>query len=81
MINLIACLLTLFFSSSSPASEGNADFWQSSLAAEGTGSLRLNIFGEGEAPGFTDVSTSESFATGTGGVTRPLTRLGGFSLR
>jgi len=38
------------------------------LAAEGTGSLRLNIFGEGEAPGFVDTSTSANFANG-----RPLT--------
>ena len=38
------------------------------LAAEETGSLRLNIFGEGEAPGFVDTSTSANFANG-----RPLT--------
>ena len=48
--------------------KGNAAIWQSSLAAEGTGSLRLNIFGEGEAPGFVDTSTSANFANG-----RPLT--------
>jgi hypothetical protein len=38
------------------------------LAAEETGSLRLNIFGEGEAPGFVDTSTGAQFANG-----RPLT--------
>ncbi|MDX1951096.1 MAG: RHS repeat-associated core domain-containing protein, partial [Verrucomicrobiota bacterium] len=35
--------------------------------------LRLNIFGEGEAPGFRDVSTSAQYASGTDGVPRPLT--------
>jgi hypothetical protein len=68
MTNLIVCLLTLLVSLSSPAMEGNADFWRSSIAAEGTGSLRLNIFGEGEASGFVDTSTSANFANG-----RPLT--------
>jgi hypothetical protein len=34
MLQLIASLLTLFFSMSSPALERNADFWQSSLAAK-----------------------------------------------
>ena len=40
MIHVITCLLTLLFSMSSPAMEMNADFWQSSLAAEGTTALQ-----------------------------------------
>jgi hypothetical protein len=39
-----------------------------SVADGGAGSLKLNIFGEGEAPGFVDASTSAQFANG-----RPLT--------
>jgi len=34
MVHIFACLLTLFFSLSSPALEGNAAFRQSSLAAK-----------------------------------------------
>jgi hypothetical protein len=41
MNHAVICLLTLLFSLSSPAMEGNADFWQSSLAAEGTRALTL----------------------------------------
>jgi hypothetical protein len=38
MTRICICLLTLFFSLSSPIMEGNADFWRSSLAAKtGTG--------------------------------------------
>lgn len=43
------------------------------VAADEIAGLRLNIFGEGEAPGFTDVATSSEYATGTDGITRPLT--------
>ena len=38
------------------------------LLAADTGALKLNIFGEGEAPGFLDVSPNSTFANG-----RPLT--------
>jgi hypothetical protein len=34
MTNLVVCLLTLLFSLSRPAMKGNAEIWQSSLAAE-----------------------------------------------
>ena len=34
MTRFLACLLTLLFSLSSPAMEGNADFWRSPLAAK-----------------------------------------------
>lgn len=34
MLQILTCLLALFFSLSSPASEKNFDFWQSSLAAK-----------------------------------------------
>jgi len=40
MINFSICLLTLLFSLSSPASQKNFDFWQSSLAAD-AGALRF----------------------------------------
>jgi RHS repeat-associated protein len=53
---------------------GAADAGVGATAAEtGTGRLRLNIFGQGEAPGFLDVSTSARYATGTDGIVRPLT--------
>lgn len=35
MTNIIVCLLTLLFSLSGPAMEGNVGFWQSSFAAKG----------------------------------------------
>ncbi len=35
MTNIIVCLLALLFSFSSPAVQGNADFWRFSLAAKG----------------------------------------------
>src|SRR5438445_13332369 len=45
MSQLLVCLLTLLFSLSSPAMEGHAVFWQSSLAAEG-GAARLREWRE-----------------------------------
>jgi hypothetical protein len=36
MTRIVACLLALFFSMSSPAIERNADLWRSSLAAKST---------------------------------------------
>ena len=67
MIQFLICLLTLLISLGSPAMGRNADFRQSSFAAE-TGANRLNIFGTGEARGFLDVSPNATFANG-----RPLT--------
>ena len=39
MTRFLACLLTLLFSLSGPAMEGNAVIWQSTLAAEGAKGL------------------------------------------
>jgi hypothetical protein len=43
MTHIWICLLTLFFSLSSPALEGNVNFWQSSLAAKTATQPRLVI--------------------------------------
>jgi hypothetical protein len=47
MTSLITCLLTLFFSLSSPAMEGNAGFGQSSLTAEEGQMLFRGVPGNG----------------------------------
>jgi hypothetical protein len=39
---------------------------------KGTGS-KINIYGEGETPGFQDYATEARFKTGNNGITRPLT--------
>src|SRR5437899_3366626 len=43
MAHIFACLLTLFFSLSSPAMEANSDFCRSSLAAEGGALANANF--------------------------------------
>jgi hypothetical protein len=43
MAYIFACLLTLFFSLNSPALEGNAGFWRSTLAAENVAAQRIVI--------------------------------------
>ena len=45
------------------AHDGNSAL-ASASAGNGVGGLRLNIFGEGEASGFMDVSTNSTFANG-----------------
>ncbi len=53
MTNILICLLTLLFSLSSPAMEGNANFRQSSLAAEGTAGVAGEVAQTGgRAPDF-----------------------------
>jgi hypothetical protein len=46
MTRIVACLLALFFSMSSPAMERNADFRQSSFAAKGADFLPGRLGGE-----------------------------------
>lgn len=43
MTNILICLLTLLFSLSSPATKGNVEIWQSSLAAKVTPNPRTGV--------------------------------------
>jgi hypothetical protein len=64
MTRILTCLLALFFSLSGPASERNAGFWRSSLAAE-SGSQTFQIMdGVRRAVRFSQSSISRNFSTG-----------------
>ena len=52
MTCVFTCLLALFFSTSSPAMEKNADFWRSSLAAKTGTQLEFGFVKNLENPNF-----------------------------
>ncbi len=67
-IRTLIVLWTLWAGLLSSACGAVDEFGFSTLAANSASRTRLNIFGEGEARGFLDVSTNATFANG-----RPLT--------
>lgn len=68
MTRLLCILLTLLFSVSGPATGANSDFWQSSLAAKGTGTVWDSVKATQPLYEGTAIPRSFELATGNGKV-------------